>query len=376
MKKTLDEMTGLRGVAALLICLNHTLLLIPALYQSALSPFLMRCGLLGMSLFFCLSGFVIYYNYADRIQRCPSVEIVHFFVARFARIYPLYIVFLLGFTVFNMVKTQGPHLQANLTALPIFFSCMQSWFFGMINGFQVVQLQGSANISWSISTEFGLYCLFVPTVFLLRWKKTRMNVLLFIAGMVLLHIGYVHLCHASGVAEFMASLFSCTPEQAFFYLVNYSPLGRFLEFLAGCGVAMFFGLRKTEGGYPRVRYALLLIAAILVLDACTLQIFQFPQSDFSLLSLAVVLVVFAATLGRSSVLSSRPLIFMGEVSYSVYLLHIVAVQIFIYNGERLSSIVLTLTVFFTSVYICGYLCFKFYEVPSRKALKMFFYEYK
>ena len=54
MKRTLDEMTGLRGAAAFLICLNHTLLLVPALYQSVLSPFLMRCGLLGMILFFCI----------------------------------------------------------------------------------------------------------------------------------------------------------------------------------------------------------------------------------------------------------------------------------------------------------------------------------
>ena len=373
MKKTLDEMTGLRGVAALLICLNHTLLLIPALYQSALSPFLMRCGLLGMSLFFCLSGVVIYYNYAERLQRCPHREILRFFIARFARIYPLYVVFLLGFTLFNVVRTQGPHLQANLTALPIFFSCMQSWFFGMINGFQVVQLQGSANISWSVSTEFGLYCLFVPAVFLLKWKKTPLRVLSFILGMALLHVAYVHLCHASGAAEFMASLFSCTSEQAFFYLANYSPLGRFFEFLAGCGVAMFVELGQPEGGYPRARYALLLAAFLLVLDACSLQLLQFAYSDFSLLSLAVVLVVFAAVLGRSRILSSRPFLFLGEVSYSVYLLHIIAVQLLIYTGERLSSILLTLVVFFTVVYLCGYLCFRYYEMPCRKAVKVFFH---
>lgn len=372
MKRTLDEMTGLRGAAAFLICLNHTLLLVPALYQSALSPFLMRCGMLGMSLFFCLSGFVIYYNYAERLQSSSGLEIIRFFIARFARIYPLYVIFLLGFTVFNLIRTQGPHLQANLTALPVFLSCMQSWFFGIINGFQVVHLQGSANISWSISTEFGLYCLFVPLAFLLKWKKTHVRVLLFTAGMVLLHVAYVQFCHASGVAEAMASLFSCTPEQTFFHLVNYSPLGRLPEFLAGCGAAMFFDLGMPQEGYPRMRRVLFAAAFLLVLDSCTWRFFSFPRSDFSLLSLAVVLVVFASVLGRSRILSSRVFLFMGNVSYSVYLLHIVFVLLLCYRGERTVSMLSTLAVFFPAVYLCAWLCFRFYEMPCRKKIRTFF----
>lgn len=371
MKMTLEEMTGLRGVAAFLICLNHTLLLIPSLKESFLGPFLMRCGILGMSLFFCLSGFVIYYNYGERIQKYPKTEIVHFFVARFARIYPLYFVFLLGFAVFCLLRTQGTLLQAHLTALPIFFSGMQSWFFGIINGFQVVHLLDSANISWSISTEFGLYCLFVPAVFLLKWRKTFLRVLVFSTAMVLLHILYAYLCHASGIAEAMASLFSCESGTTFFFLINYSPLGRFLEFLAGCGAAMLFELH-SGGGHSRIRAALQAVALLLVLDSCTLRLFQFVTSDFSLLSMAVVLLVFAAALGRSRFLSSRLLVFMGEVSYSVYLLHIVFVKLLCYHGERFISMISTLAAFFIGSYLCGFLCYKFYEMPCRKKIRRFF----
>ena len=63
-KKNIPELTGLRGIAALAILLNHILLICPYLRKTMLFSHLQNAGGVGMSLFFTLSGIVIYYNYA------------------------------------------------------------------------------------------------------------------------------------------------------------------------------------------------------------------------------------------------------------------------------------------------------------------------
>lgn len=49
-------------------------------------------GYLAVSFFFILSGFILTYNYADR---WPSVSLREYLLARFARIYPIYLLALL-----------------------------------------------------------------------------------------------------------------------------------------------------------------------------------------------------------------------------------------------------------------------------------------
>lgn len=61
MKKMIDELTGLKGIAALFVLFNHILLVTPILRKSCLNNFFGTSGLIGMSLFFILSGFVQVY---------------------------------------------------------------------------------------------------------------------------------------------------------------------------------------------------------------------------------------------------------------------------------------------------------------------------
>jgi peptidoglycan/LPS O-acetylase OafA/YrhL len=65
----IDVLTGFRGIAAYAVLLAHAVdisfnYLPPAVVHFAAS----RLAYLGMSLFFVLSGFVIYYNYADTFR--------------------------------------------------------------------------------------------------------------------------------------------------------------------------------------------------------------------------------------------------------------------------------------------------------------------
>ena len=91
MRKTIQELTGLRGVAALLILIGHSVGVAPVLKTWPTAPLMNVLTLCGMSVFFILSGIVICYNYQAAVTDEPSRGIPRFFLARFARLYPLYI---------------------------------------------------------------------------------------------------------------------------------------------------------------------------------------------------------------------------------------------------------------------------------------------
>src|SRR5580698_8802877 len=79
------SLTGARFVAALLVVCFHFVPLAPGWVNSIL-----RNGYLGVPFFFVLSGFILTYNYASDPQQ--RIVARSFWMARFARIYPIYLV--------------------------------------------------------------------------------------------------------------------------------------------------------------------------------------------------------------------------------------------------------------------------------------------
>ena len=105
-----------------------------------------------MSIFFVLSGFIITYTYYDFFRKNPSAKASwKFFIARFARLYPLYL-----FTTVSMILLLNQGVPTNYFATGFefisFITLTQSWF-----NFQHV-INASA---WSISTECFFYLMFV-----------------------------------------------------------------------------------------------------------------------------------------------------------------------------------------------------------------------
>jgi peptidoglycan/LPS O-acetylase OafA/YrhL len=95
----LAPLTGLRGVAILLVMLSHYFDW-RAPFRSSTAPPIVAAFFdldqLGMTLFFTLSGFVIAYNYLDlNWAKSPWRSVVEFAFLRFSRLYPALIVFFL-----------------------------------------------------------------------------------------------------------------------------------------------------------------------------------------------------------------------------------------------------------------------------------------
>ncbi|MFL5337706.1 MAG: acyltransferase family protein, partial [Geminicoccaceae bacterium] len=151
-------LTSIRGIAAWWVVLFHLrLLLAPWLPSAAIA--LLDQGNLAVDLFFVLSGFVIALNYGDRLasgRATPTrADIADFLFRRFARIYPLHLLILLGFAAYfgaaillgsATVAEQDPgYFLASLFLV-------QNWGFLHALKWNVP--------AWSISTEACAYLLF------------------------------------------------------------------------------------------------------------------------------------------------------------------------------------------------------------------------
>src|SRR5580704_2443077 len=90
-------LTGLRFLAAFSVLLAHGLAATAAnnTLPQGVVYWLMQASGFGMTLFFVLSGFVIHYNYARLVTDGGVRGIAAFLWARFARLYPLFLLMML-----------------------------------------------------------------------------------------------------------------------------------------------------------------------------------------------------------------------------------------------------------------------------------------
>jgi peptidoglycan/LPS O-acetylase OafA/YrhL len=146
----IPHLTGLRGLAAVMVLAAHLIAIFPRDFVY-LTNFSLTLAYTGICAFFVLSGFVITYNYADRFgqQGNNCWASYEFLVARFARLYPLYL--------FVCLLPKWGRCDG-VVCVTSYLTMTQSWL-GLQSTIPPIEL------TWSISTEWFFYMaflLFVP----------------------------------------------------------------------------------------------------------------------------------------------------------------------------------------------------------------------
>ena len=371
MKRTqIPELTGLRGLAVLLILINHMMLVAPMLGPMGFARSTLLCGISGMSLFFILSGIVIYYNYASLLEEHPAEGIKRFVFARFARMYPLYFVFIIGFFTWNAFH-HPEQLPQNITSLPLFLAGMQTWIYGYIDGTELVYLQGNANISWAISTMFALYLLFVPATILLGKASIRKAFVVLLSAVVLQCIFAYCVCRVGWLTAWANKVFPGHSGAINIYLTYHSPLGRAFEFAAGCAIAMIY-INKNEVAAAWGISLKCFSAAVWVLGVlCGVFVMRdaFPVWTNVLVSTSLIFLCAGLPYFGARIFRWRVLMFLGDISYSVYLLHIVFVIALYYDGCEKWAIARTICVFLAVTYFSAWVSFRWFESPARRFIR-------
>ncbi len=122
---------------------------------------------------------MIHYNYCGAISTNGTHGFLQFLWARFARLYPLFVVvviadILLGNQFYNsLVGDLGPGLRSYIATFPYLMTFTQSWFYEIIgNHVLIYQIGNATQLTWSISTEWFFYPCYPITMFAtLRVRK-------------------------------------------------------------------------------------------------------------------------------------------------------------------------------------------------------------
>ncbi|MCV7400855.1 acyltransferase [Mycobacterium fragae] len=310
----IKALTGLRIIAALWVVLFHFRPLLADAspgFRTALSPVL-NCGAQGVDLFFILSGFVLTWNYLDRMGWSWSTrDTLHFLWLRLARVWPVYLVTLhlaALWVIFTLHVGHVPSKEVSqLTAVSYVRQILlvQLWFQPYFDG---SSWDGPA---WSISAEWLAYLLF---------------------GVLVLVI--FRMAHATRARSLMWLAVGASLPPVVMLLISgqfYTPwswLPRIvMQFTAGALVAAAVGrLRLTDRARRGAGYAsLLLIAAIVGLlylfDAHPLHGVQDTGGLVDVLFVPLVMTLAIGAGSLPTLLSTRWMVYGGQISFCVYMVH-------------------------------------------------------
>lgn len=290
----MPALTGLRGVAALWVVGYH-------LHLSGDAGALLRQGWMGVDIFFILSGFVLAYVYAEAFPRWRLAGHGRFLRLRIARVFPLHLAVMavLG----GLTLLTGPDAGQSVSDFVIALLLMQNW------GLTAPLIWNVP--AWSLSAEWAAYLGFPAFIWLTQAPRAPRQA----AACALLALGVFAVWamqRGYGSADING------PDG----LVRMA-----CEFAAG---ALLF--RATAlAGYRLPGVALPAAAAL-----CALAMLG---GRFSFLALpAFGLLVLLASDDATAVarlLGWRPVVVLGEISYSLYLVHWTLLVLFSQFGQVL-----------------------------------------
>jgi len=312
-RRRLDGLTALRFLAALHVILFHLkvegiLSGGPWWYQNFAG-----IGYIGVNFFFVLSGFMLVHTYAAN-----DLDPRGFWRARFARIYPAYVLSLAVTAPFFLFALR--HLS-----LPFFAWSERHLEFAALLTLCLLQAwipQGALTwnpVCWSLSVEASFYALFPFLLRRIRAFSGRM--LLFgIAAFSLISfsISVVYiLVHPDGAAKVNSSDITLFWKN----VLSFNPLVRLPEFIVGMMTGLLFLHTKSN---PRLGSVCVLSgSAVIVLITALATTIPNPLISAGFLSPAFAAIILGVALRPPwmRLFTLRPLVLLGEASYSLYLLH-------------------------------------------------------
>jgi peptidoglycan/LPS O-acetylase OafA/YrhL len=357
------EFDSLRGLAALIVIIGHHMMVFPAYesYQYELnSPFMVylfketplrlifSSGNESVILFFVLSGFVLYLSINNTKFHYPT-----YIIKRVCRIY---IPFLVAISLSIMAKML---LSRNdMLFISNWFS--KSWttedspalllqhlmFIGQYN------TDAYNNVIWSLVHEMRISIIFPFLILLFVRKKLKQSLL----WLIVLSLSSTMVLYLFGSSvEITSSLLT----------VHYITLFLMGSLLAKYRYALFTYTLKMQ---KSIKILLLLVAVVcfmyegLIGEVDLLNNYIFRDYVVSC-GVCILMIMSVSSFRLSSLLKSKVLTYLGEISYSLYLYHLISLFsiMYLFYDKMPTSFILILSFFFS--FLLSSLAYRFIEKP-------------
>lgn len=338
MSQQRNDIQGLRAIAVVAVILFHA------------NHNWLPGGFIGVDIFFVISGFLITSLIVYQKER-QVFSLKDFYLSRAKRILPAYFVLLAVITAVMAVllipqdyNTYRQSLNSAIRFISnVYFQSNGDYFGPATHEMPLLH-------TWSLAIEMQFYLL-LPLVLL--WMPKRWYLTIFIiTGIVLL-----------GYATF---LISQGQKQAMYF----SLLARIPEFLVGSIVAITYpkqALSSKKSNALASLGTIMVLTSLVSIDEKSV----FPGAITLLPCLGVACLIYAKDSLINRLLSTRTLVWIGALSYSLYLWHWPILSALRYYTNTYTLSPLQWPVFIILMFVCAYVSFKYVEMPLRnKALRL------
>lgn len=302
----LETLDSWRGICALLVAIMH----FPVSGPIGESPFV-RNAYLFVDYFFVLSGFVIAHGYGAKLAN--GVDYMRFVILRIGRIYPLHIAVLALFVAFEALRWAVPALARNGT-MPFTDGNSPSELLtslALLNGLGFDSRLAWNGPSWSISAELWTYILFGGLVVLLGRRCWIALVAAIIAGPPVLYLFSPDYMDATWNLGFVRCVYGFSLGALLYYVAGASLLSAKADQAARPTAGTVAGATASE------------LAAIVMVVAFVVVAGGNAVSIAAPFVFALALCIFVHEGGIiSRLLGTRLFLWLGALSYGIYMVHI------------------------------------------------------
>ncbi|EEL34477.1 O-acetyl transferase [Bacillus cereus Rock3-28] len=351
MSKRIKELDSIRGLAALTVVFGHFCLMLPSLPNSIkFSPLrFLWAGGEAVIVFYVLSGFVL------------SMALYHsktnywgYLIKRFVRIYiPYYFWIIITFTLFILFS---PYEVAGL----------RDWFYdrwqGSITNIDIINhivllnnffTENYNPVIWSLAQEMRISIVF-PLLFLLfyklSWKKTILMALSF--SLISVFLNMLHIGKAEGFYNGYADTLHFTSM----FMVGML-LFKYQEKL----IYSYRNMKKFKKGF--------LIALGIILYLYSILIYGLSRNDTTFLlkdwgvviGVSIFIIMAMSNLKVKAFLNKSVFVYVGEISYSIYLCHFPIMMVLFKLLYTKIPIFFLLTLCITMTLLCSIISYHLIE---------------
>ncbi|MCL2895879.1 acyltransferase family protein [Brenneria tiliae] len=318
-RQHINSLTGLRFIAAFFVFLYHAAsenIFSDHVIGNAFKWVFSSSGFIGVSFFFCLSGFVLSWSHQ------PGIKTGQFLLRRIARIYPNHLI--TAVIAIVLIIWTGPLLPGGETFSGIIPNILliQTW---IPDPYTFISLNG---VSWSLSCELTFYVCF-PFVYTILTKLSSNVLTATLIGIIALVI--LMPCFSATLP--LKPLLPWKPESmyAYWFIYLFSPV-RMLEFTSGVIIACLV----KRGNYHSIKVFPVIILFITAWFGSIFNPSLYSYAAFTIIPVLMLIAAFAISdiSGHSGTIGKPLFVTLGEWSFSFYLIH----RLVLMFGHRLIGI--------------------------------------